>query len=117
MGKGDGYSIGKSVEKQGSYVVKMYKMFGHSSIHCGIRCCKKDLFVKLVQSVLLGDTLNIWANLWDSYCSLLQSAVLSAETLPHSLGCRSRFPLFQTITFSTYVRTDRENDASVGVMF
>ena len=59
VGKGDGYSIGKSAEKQGSYVIKMDKMIGHSSIHCGIRCCKKDLFVKLVQSVLLGDTLNI----------------------------------------------------------
>ena len=31
MGKGDGYSIGKSAEKQGSYVVKMYQMIGHSS--------------------------------------------------------------------------------------
>lgn len=59
VGKGDGFSIGKSDEKQGSYVVKMYKMIGHSSIHCRIRCCKKDLFVKLVQSVLLGDTLYI----------------------------------------------------------
>lgn len=52
-------SIGKSAEKLGSYFVKMYKVIGHYSIHCGIRCCKKDLFVKLVQSVLLGDTLNI----------------------------------------------------------
>ena len=31
VGKGDGYSIGKSAEKQGSYVVKMYQMIGHSS--------------------------------------------------------------------------------------